>query len=223
MLSTSSVCVGKPAFVGRRSGKKCLALRGDVQKSVGFERETAKQPGFAGKLAGAVVGVALGASVFVSGASARLDSVNRPDLLPSEPTTVIDVAGFLTKREEQNLSKEIASLEADTGVRLRVLAQSYPETPGLAVKEFWKVDEDTVVFVADPTFGGILNFNVGQNIDFQVPRNFWSRLTGKFGNKFYWREKGENVAIINAVGAIDSCLREEPSRNQCNTINEVVK
>lgn len=36
---------------------------------------------------------------FNSGVSARLEPVNRPDLLPAEKTTVIDVAGFLTKRE----------------------------------------------------------------------------------------------------------------------------
>ena len=53
---------------------------------------------------------------------------------------------------------------------MRLLAQNYPDTPGLAVRDYWSVDEDTVVFVADPTFGGILNFNVGGNIDLRVPR-----------------------------------------------------
>ncbi len=63
------------------------------------------------------------------------------------------------------------SLESDTGVKLRVLAQNYPTTPGLAVRDYWKVDEDTVVFVADPSLGGnILNFNVGANIDLRIPR-----------------------------------------------------
>lgn len=32
-------------------------------------------------------------------AEAKLDPVNRPDLLPKEQTTVIDVAGFLTPGE----------------------------------------------------------------------------------------------------------------------------
>ena len=65
---------------------------------------------------------------------------------------------------------EIQAIENETGVKLRLLAQNYPETPGLAVRDYWAVDDDTVVFVADPTFGGILNFNVGSNIDLQVPR-----------------------------------------------------
>lgn len=56
--------------------------------------------------------------------------MNRPDLLPKEFTTVIDVAGFLTPSEEKRIAAEVASLEADTGFKLRVLAQNYPETPG---------------------------------------------------------------------------------------------
>ena len=40
---------------------------------------------------------------------------------------------------------------------------------GLAIKDFWGVDADTVVFVADPGLGNILNFNVGENVDLMVP------------------------------------------------------
>ncbi len=63
----------------------------------------------------------------------------------------------------------------------QVLAQSYPETPGLAVRDYWKVDERSIVFVADPTFQNILNFNVGGAVDLDVPQSFWSRLSGKYG------------------------------------------
>jgi len=85
-------------------------------------------------------------------------------------TPVIDVAGFLTEGEEARIKSRVESLERDTGFRLRVLAQNYPETPGLAIKDYWAVDPNTVVFVADPNTGNILNFNVGDNVDLAVPR-----------------------------------------------------
>lgn len=30
-------------------------------------------------------------------------------------------------------------------------------------------------------------------------QNFWSRLAGRFGTKFYWQDKGQDVSIVNAV------------------------
>ena len=152
-------------------------------------------------------------------ADAKLEGVNRPDLLPKgELVKVIDVAGFLTASEEKKLEAEVDSLERDTGFKLRVLAQSYPETPGLAIRDYWGVDDRSIVFVADPTFKNILNFNVGQAIDLEVPRSFWSRLSGKYGNKFYWQENGESASIIDAVSAINTCLREEPGRSKCSNV-----
>ena len=40
----------------------------------------------------------------------------------------------------------------------------------LLLQDYWGVDGDTVVFVADPNTGNILNFNVGENVDLAVPR-----------------------------------------------------
>ncbi|KAL3536244.1 hypothetical protein ACH5RR_004705 [Cinchona calisaya] len=144
--------------------------------------------------------------------------VNKPELLPKEFTTVIDVAGFLSDGQENRLAQEIAAIEKDTGFKLRVLAQNYPDTPGLAIKDFWKVDDRTIVFVADPTFGNILNFNVGASVDLDVPRSFWGRLVGKYGNMFYWKEKGEDASIEAAVMAIGNCLREPVGANNCSEV-----
>ncbi|KAL6277655.1 hypothetical protein ACE6H2_021256 [Prunus campanulata] len=144
--------------------------------------------------------------------------VNKPELLPKEFSPVIDVAGFLSDGQEKRLAQEIDNIEKDTGFKLRVLAQNYPDTPGLAIKDFWQVDDRTIVFVADPTFGNILNFNVGASIDLDVPRSFWSRLAGKYGNMFYWKEKGEDGAIEAAVMAISSCLKEPVGSDNCSEV-----
>ncbi|KAL2607603.1 hypothetical protein R1flu_026176 [Riccia fluitans] len=165
---------------------------------------------------------ALGLALSLSGvdiALARPVGVNRPELLPKEFTPVIDVAGFLSPAQEGRITQKVNSLEDETGFKLRVLAQNYPETPGLAIKEFWKVDDNTIVFVADPNMGNILNFNVGALVDLNVPRSFWSRLAGKYGNIFFWREKGEDASIEAAVEAIGVCLREPAGPRACSEIS----
>ncbi|XP_044964041.1 thylakoid lumenal 15.0 kDa protein 2, chloroplastic-like isoform X1 [Hordeum vulgare subsp. vulgare] len=144
--------------------------------------------------------------------------VNKPELLPKEFTTVIDVAGFLSSGQENRIRQEIEDLEKDTGYKLRVLAQNYPDTPGLAIKDFWQVDDRTIVFVADPTFGNIINFNIGSLIDLDIPQSFWSRVAGKYGNMFYWKEKGEMRPIEGAVTAISRCLREPTGASNCSEV-----
>ena len=64
-------------------------------------------------------------------ASARLEAVNRPDLLPSEAgLNVIQTEKFLTPGQAKRLDKMMANLEKDTGFRLKLLCQNYPNTPG---------------------------------------------------------------------------------------------
>lgn len=52
-------------------------------------------------------------------ALARLESVNRPDLLPKEPTLVIQTEKFLTSGQAKRIDSMLASLEKDTGFRVR--------------------------------------------------------------------------------------------------------
>jgi uncharacterized membrane protein YgcG len=123
-------------------------------------------------------------------ANARLESVNRPDLLPKEPNqNVIQVEKFLTTGQARRLSELLSALERDTGYRVRVLCQAYPNTPGLAVRDYWDLgkegqkDDKYIVLVVDQ-FGGkgnVLNFNIGEGVKIALPNIFWNRLTAKYG------------------------------------------
>eukprot|EP00532_Pseudo-nitzschia_australis_P005412 CAMPEP_0168184786 /NCGR_PEP_ID=MMETSP0139_2-20121125/13441_1 /TAXON_ID=44445 /ORGANISM="Pseudo-nitzschia australis, Strain 10249 10 AB" /LENGTH=172 /DNA_ID=CAMNT_0008106463 /DNA_START=311 /DNA_END=829 /DNA_ORIENTATION=+ len=151
-------------------------------------------------------------------ATARLEAVDRADLLPSEPgLNVIQTEKFLTAGQAKRLDKLMANLEKDTGFRLRVLCQNYPNTPGLAIRDYWSLgkedqkDDKYIVLVVDQ-FGGrgnILNFNVGDGVKFALPNVFWTRLSGKYGTTFFVKDNGIDVAIETAVEAIVTCLRSE--------------
>eukprot|EP00579_Thalassiosira_antarctica_P014332 CAMPEP_0201939156 /NCGR_PEP_ID=MMETSP0903-20130614/42651_1 /ASSEMBLY_ACC=CAM_ASM_000552 /TAXON_ID=420261 /ORGANISM="Thalassiosira antarctica, Strain CCMP982" /LENGTH=244 /DNA_ID=CAMNT_0048480611 /DNA_START=26 /DNA_END=760 /DNA_ORIENTATION=+ len=151
-------------------------------------------------------------------ASARLEGVNKPELLPSEAgLNVIQVEKFLTKGQEKRLNDLTTKLEADTGFRVRILCQAYPKTPGLAIRDYWDLgkegakDDKFVVLVVDE-FGGkgnVLNFNVGEGVKFALPNVFWTRLSSKYGTTFFVKENGIDLAITNAIEAIVTCLRSE--------------
>lgn len=140
--------------------------------------------------------------------AARPEGVNRPELLPSQFTTVIDLEKFLTTGQIRRLRDKIDDLENRTGFKIRLLTQRYPQTPGLAVRDYWEVNDNTVVIVAD-YFGGsgqLLKFNVGQNVDRLLPPRFWSILSANYGNKFYVSKHSEALSIINAIESVRTCL-----------------
>mmetsp|Transcript_1648 Transcript_1648/g.4420 ORF Transcript_1648/g.4420 Transcript_1648/m.4420 type:complete len:117 (-) Transcript_1648:104-454(-) len=106
------------------------------------------------------------------------------------------------------MQSDIADLETKTGFKFRLLTQRFPQTPGLAIKDYWGVDDNTIVLVAD-YFGGsgnLLKFNVGEKVYDKLPPRFWSVLAAKYGNTFFLKEKGEDQSIIQAFRAVRDCL-----------------
>jgi TPM domain len=132
---------------------------------------------------------------------------DNPELLPKERTNVIDLAKFLTSAQETALSNDLDQFEQETGWKLRVLTQ-FDRTPGLAVKDYWGLDNHSTLLVADPRGGNILAFSVGDDFYPLMPRVFWIELQTRFGNQFYIRENGEDQAILSSLESIKTCLRQ---------------
>ena len=91
-------------------------------------------------------------SVAPLAANARPEGVNKPELLPPGPVVnVIQMQDqrFLTSGQVTNLEKKLSKLQEATGIKLRVLCQQYPNTPGLAIKDYWGVDDQSIIMVVD--------------------------------------------------------------------------
>lgn len=138
---------------------------------------------------------------------------DNPELLPDEPTMVIDLAKILTTSQEEYLNEHLPEFEAETGWKLRVLTQ-FDQTPGRSVKDFWGLDDKSIMVVADPRGGNILNFSVGDAVYPLLPRVFWIELQTRFGNQFFVRDNGEDQAIMKSIASLETCL----ARGGCSVV-----
>jgi hypothetical protein len=130
---------------------------------------------------------------------------DNPDLLPDHPTPVIDLARVLTDGQRADLESELDEFAHSSGWKLRVLTQ-YDRTPGLAVKDFWQLDDRSLLLVADERGGNLLNFNVGDALFALMPRTFWVELQTRFGNQYYVRDHGRDGAVLDALHTVKGCL-----------------
>jgi len=131
-----------------------------------------------------------------------------PELLPEKYTNVIDLGRFLTDSEELALDQKLTRFEELTGWKLRVLTQ-VDRTPGRAVKDFWGLDDRSVMLVADSRGRNLLNFSVGDEVYPLLSRGFWIELQSRYGNQFYVREQGYDQAILSSIDAITTCLDQD--------------
>lgn len=153
------------------------------------------------------VGLALMVVLSLWAIAPEAKAYDNPQLLPAEPTPVVDLAKTFTSLQKENLVKELETFEAETGWRLRVLTQ-FEQTPGRAVIPFWNLDKKSVVLVADGKGGNILSFAVGDDFYPLLPRTFWIELQTRFGNQYFVRDNGEDQAITQALASVEGCLRK---------------
>lgn len=169
---------------------------------MGFSARRANSGGISGRVFGWVMALLLClAPVWTDAAQAD----DNPDLLPDHPTPVIDLGHLLTDGQRSALEAELDDFAKTSGWKLRVLTQ-YDRTPGLAVKDFWDLDERSLLLVADERGGNLLNFNVGDALFALLPRTFWVELQTRFGNQYYVREHGRDGAVLDALHAVKGCL-----------------
>jgi hypothetical protein len=142
--------------------------------------------------------------LWIGGISGAL-AVNNPELLPAEVTPVVDLANFLPQAQEDALIQDIETFEQQTGWKLRILTQ-YDRSPGRAVINFWGLDDRSILLVADGRGGNLLAFSIGDDVYNLLPRTFWIELQTRFGNMYYVRENGENVAINQSIETVKGCL-----------------
>jgi uncharacterized membrane protein YgcG len=92
---------------------------------------------------------------------------------------VADLAGVFGARQEERLVAKLKAIETQTGFKVRVLTQSNGSAPGPAVKNFFGLDDGSILIVADLRGGNILNFNAGVNAAKILPESFWIELGGR--------------------------------------------
>ena len=132
-------------------------------------------------------------------------AINNPDLLPEVKTPVIDLAKTLSPYQKKILEDELNNFEEQSGWKIKFLSQ-YESSPGEAIRDYWDLDETSLLVVADPRGGNLLNFNVGDAYFPFLPRLFWVELQTRFGNQYYVRDHGEDGAVIDAINSVKVCL-----------------
>ncbi|MGK7913780.1 MAG: TPM domain-containing protein [Synechococcus sp.] len=126
---------------------------------------------------------------------------------PEPMVTVLDLAKQLSDNQEAQLDTQLKALEKDTGWKLRVLTQ-FDRSPGRQVKEYWELDDRSVLMVADPRGGNLLAFNVGDRVREILPRTFWIELQSRYGNQFFVRDNGKAQSILSTINSLDGCFRQ---------------
>ena len=132
-------------------------------------------------------------------------ALNNPELIPDINSPVLDLAKTLSPDQKVDLENSLRKFEKDSGWKIKYLSQ-FESNPGLAIKDYWELDKTSLLVVADPRGGNLLNFNVGDAYFSFLPRLFWVELQTRFGNQYYVKDHGEDGSVIDAINAVKICL-----------------
>ena len=132
-------------------------------------------------------------------------AINNPNLLPDINTPVIDLAKTLSPYQKKLLEDELKDFEEQSGWKIKYLSQ-FESSPGEAIRDYWDLDETSLLVVADPRGGNLLNFNVGEAYFSFLPRLFWVELQTRYGNQYYVKDNGEDGSVIAAINSVKLCL-----------------
>ena len=134
-------------------------------------------------------------------------AINNPNLLPDVKTPVIDLAKTLSPYQKKILEDELNKFEEQSGWKIKYLSQ-FESSPGEAIRDYWDLDDTSLLVVADPRGGNLLNFNVGEAYFSFLPRLFWVELQTRYGNQYYVKDHGEDGSVIDAINSVKICLEK---------------
>lgn len=146
--------------------------------------------------------------------------------VPSAPAPlVLDESGLLTPSTEKSLDRRLRKLEADTGLKLRVIC---PPAGLQTQREAWRsylrpiskrmgIDESSLVIVAEETAQarsgrmlGLLTINPGYKLQeryqYRLTNDFLFRVSTFYGFPKYVDEKGTDTAITEATNELVAVL-----------------
>ncbi len=150
-----------------------------------------------------LLGIFLSLVIFIS--NKPVIAINNPNLLPEAQTPVIDLAKTLSPKQKKSLEENLNKLEIESGWKIKYLSQ-FESAPGIAIKDYWNLDDTSLLIIADPRGGNLLNFNVGEAYFSFMPRLFWVELQTRFGNQYYVKEHGEDGSVLDAINSVEVCL-----------------
>lgn len=172
---------------------------------IAMPSETKESDTFKKRLSG--MAVAMLASACIGGSSlAALE----PELLLDPNYPLLDLAKVIPAGPEEKLAAELNDLEQRSGWRVRLLTRNGGQQgpSGEEIRTAWQFDPKTAIVICDPTSPNILQFKAGDEVARLLKRGFFIELQSRFGNIFFVRQEGEDVAVLSAVGAISSCLEQ---------------